>query len=113
MIKKLATLQEEAGKKAEAAATLQRLNYIYPMDDELHRRLGDLWMTTGNTSGAIMEYGAVVAGKSIDPATSHYNLARALRLANRINDAKEQLLLALEAAPGYRPAQRLLLEMNQ
>jgi hypothetical protein len=83
------------------------------MDDELHRRLGDLWMATGNTQGAIIEYRAVIAGKPLDPATSHYNLARALRLANRVADAKEELLLALEAAPGYRPAQRLLLEMNQ
>jgi tetratricopeptide (TPR) repeat protein len=112
-VKKLAVLQEEAGKKAEAAETLQRLNYIYPMDDELHRKLGDLWMATGNTQGAIMEYRAVIAGKPLDPAMSHYNLARALRSANRVADAKEELLLALEAAPGYRPAQRLLLEMNQ
>ena len=79
------------------------------MDPELHQRLGDLWMATGNTNGAIMEYQAVVAGKPLDVAASHFKLAQALRSANRIDDVKEQLLLALEAAPGFKPAQRMLL----
>jgi tetratricopeptide (TPR) repeat protein len=112
LIKKLATLQEEAGKKKEAAASLERLNYIYPFDEELHRRLGGLWLEQGNTKGAVAEYAAVVASKPLDQAASRFNLARALKCDNRTEDAKEQLLLALEAAPGFKPAQRLLLEMS-
>ncbi len=112
LIKKLATLQEEAGKKKEAAASLQRLNYIYPFDEELHRRLGDLWLQQGNTRGAVAEYTAVIASKPLDQAASRFNLARALQSDHRTEDAKEQLLLALEAAPGFKPAQRLLLEMS-
>ena len=112
LIKKLATLQEEAGKKKEAAASLERLNYIYPFDEELHRRLGGLWLDQGNTKGAVAEFSAVIASKPLDQATSHFNLARALKSDNRTEDAKEQLLLALEAAPGYKPAQHLLLEMS-
>ncbi|MEO8125559.1 MAG: tetratricopeptide repeat protein [Bryobacteraceae bacterium] len=112
LIKKLATLQEEAGKKKEAAASLERLNYIYPFDEELHRRLGSLWLEQGNTKGAVAEFAAVIASKPLDQASSHFNLARALKSDNRIDDAKEQLLLALEAAPGYKPAQHLLLEMS-
>jgi tetratricopeptide (TPR) repeat protein len=112
LVKKLATLQEEAGKKKEAAASLERLNYIYPFDEELHRRLGGLWMELGNTKGAVAEYAAVIASKPLDQAASRFNLARALRSDNRTEDAKEQLLLSLEAAPGYKPAQRLLLEMS-
>jgi hypothetical protein len=30
-----------------------------------------------------------------------------------MDDAKDQVLQALEAAPGYRPAQKLLLELNR
>jgi len=112
LIKKLATLQEEAGKKKEAAASLERLNYIYPFDEELHRRLGSLWLEQGNTKGAVAEFAAVIASKPLDQASSRFNLARALKSDNRIDDAKEQLLLALEAAPGYKPAQHLLLEMS-
>jgi len=54
----------------------------------------------------------VIASKPLDQAASRFNLARALRSDNRTEDAKEQLLLSLEAAPGYKPAQRLLLEMS-
>ena len=112
LIKKLATLQEEAGKKKEASASLARLNYIYPFDEELHRRLGSLWLEQGNIKGAVAEFAAVIASKPLDQAASHFNLARALKSDNRTEDAKEQLLLALEAAPGYKPAQHLLLEMS-
>ena len=112
-IKKLATLEEEAGDKQKAAAALDRLNYIYPIDEELHRRLGDLWLAQNNVTGAIREYEALVASKPIDPATSHYDLAKALKLGHRDDDAREQVLLALEAAPGFKPAQQLLLELSK
>jgi tetratricopeptide (TPR) repeat protein len=113
VLKQLAKLQEEAGKKEDAARTLARLNYIYPLDEELHRRLGDLYMDQGQTASAINEYAAVVASKPIDQAASRFNLARALYGAKRTEEAKEQLLLALEAAPGYKPAQKLLLELSR
>jgi len=111
LIKRLATLEEEAGDTKKAAAALDRLNYIYPEDQELHKRLGDLWLAQENLPGAIREYQAVVAAKPLDQAAAHYQLANALRKANRIDEAREQVLLSLEAAPGYKPAQRLLLEV--
>lgn len=112
-LKKLATLSEEAGRKKDAAAALERLNYIYPIDEDLHRRLGDLWLAVDNVPAAIREYRAVLARKPTDPAATHYNLARAYRIANKPEEAKEQLLLSLESAPGYRPAQKLLLELSR
>ena len=63
--------------------------------------------------GAIREYAAAVDSNAQDRATAHYNLARALHAANRKEDAKDQVLLSLEAAPNYRPAQKLLLELSQ
>ncbi len=111
LIKRLATLEEEAGDPKKAAAALDRLNYIYPEDQELHKRLGDLWLAQDNLPGAIREYQAVLATKPLDQAAAHYQLASALRKANRIDEAREQVLLSLEAAPGYKPAQRLLLEV--
>jgi len=111
LIKRLATLEEEAGEPKKAAAALDRLNYIYPEDQELHKRLGDLWLAQDNLPGAIREYQAVLATKPLDQAAAHFQLANALRKANRIDEAREQVLLSLEAAPGYKPAQRLLLEV--
>ena len=113
LIKKLATLLEEAGRRKDAAAALNRLNLIHLHDEELHRRLGDLWVGEGSLAGAIAEYRAVVAMKPLDQASAHFNLARALKLAGKPNEAREELVSALEAAPGYRPAQKLLLELSQ
>jgi tetratricopeptide (TPR) repeat protein len=113
VLKRLATLQEEAGRKADAAATLDRLNYITPTgDEELHRKLGELYLETGGAN-AIREFSAALASKPVDAAAAHFNLARAYRAANRNEEAKDQVVLALEVAPGYRPAQRLLLELSK
>jgi len=112
-IKKLATLEEEAGHKDKAEAALARLNYIFPEDEELHRRLGGLLLARDNVDGAIREYQAVLDLKPVDPAAAHYNLARALNVAKRSEEARDQVILALEAAPGYKPAQQLLLELSK
>jgi len=112
-LQKLAALQEAAGRPTDAAATLDRLNYIYPMDEEVHRKLGDLWMAQGRIEGAIREYRAVVAREPTDPAAAHFALARALQAGGRPVEAKDELLAALEAAPGYRPAQKMLLEISK
>ena len=112
-LKQLATLLEEAGNRKEAAEVLDRLNYIQPVDEELHRRLGDLWLGLGNAAGAIREYRAVLAQAPTDPAASHFSLAKAYRAYNRPGEAKDELLLSLEAAPGFRPAQKMLLELSR
>jgi tetratricopeptide (TPR) repeat protein len=111
LVERLATLEEEAGEPKKAAAALDRLNYIYPEDQELHKRLGDLWLAQNNVPGAIREYRALLALKPLDQAASHYQLAEALRRANSLDQARDEVLLALEAAPGYKPAQKLLLEI--
>lgn len=52
ILKHLAELQEAAGQPVEAIATLQRLNYIYPVkDEELHRKLGICCMHKNSTTG--------------------------------------------------------------
>ncbi|HVO97073.1 MAG TPA: tetratricopeptide repeat protein [Bryobacteraceae bacterium] len=111
-LKHLAQLQAAAGQKAEAAATLERLNLIFPKDEELHKRLGGLYFDLNKAPLAVREYAAVVAMPAIDPAGAHYDLARALKLANRTEEAKEEVLSALEVAPNFKPAQKLLLELN-
>jgi tetratricopeptide (TPR) repeat protein len=111
-LKQLAGLLTEAGNKKEAADVLERLNYIYPMDSEQHQRLGALWLDMGNAAGAIREFRAVAVHNPIDPAEAYYQLARAYNADHRTDQAKDALLSSLEAAPGYRPAQKLLLELS-
>jgi tetratricopeptide (TPR) repeat protein len=112
-LKRLANLEEAAGKASEAAATLERVNYIYPLkDEELHQRLGDLLYAQKQYDGAIKEYKARVASNPVDKAGAEFNLARAYFAAGQKEKAEETVLAALEIAPGYRPAQKLLLQLQ-
>src|SRR6266851_5204401 len=111
-LKQLASLEEELDKPADAAATLDRLNYIYPVDEDLHRHLGDLWFAQNNFPGAIREYNAVIALGPIDKASAQFNVARAYFAAGQKDKAEDHVLASLEVAPDYRPAQKLLLQLK-
>src|SRR5215472_12393408 len=114
MLKRLATLEESQGQTSEAVRTLERLNYIYPVKDEqLHHRLGDLLYSEGHYDGAIREYNALAASNPVDKAGAQFSLAQAYFAAGKKDQAEECVLAALEIAPGYRPAQRLLLQLQQ
>ena len=112
-LKKLAAWEQESGNSKQARTTLATLNYIYPEDEETHRRLGTLLLEAGDADGAIREGKALLALKPADTAESHYELAKALKAAHRVDEAKDQVVMALEAAPGFKPAQQLLLQLSQ
>jgi tetratricopeptide (TPR) repeat protein len=112
-LNQLAAMEEEAGDKKAAAATLEKINYIYLRDEKEHQKLADLDMELGNPTGAIREYGAVLALKPVDPAGTHYKLAKAYQAAHKDADAMDEVLSSLEIAPGFRDAQKLLLELNK
>jgi tetratricopeptide (TPR) repeat protein len=111
-LEKLASLEEDLGHLKDAAATLDRVNFIYPEDEEMHRKLGELWLAQGNDAGAVREFNAVVAMKPLDMASAQYNVARAYFAEGDKAKAEESVLAALEVAPGYKEAQRLLLEIE-
>jgi Flp pilus assembly protein TadD len=113
-LKRLAALESKAGNDAEAAATLERVNYIYPVKDEaLHHRLGDLLYAQKKYDAAIREYAALVASNPGDKAGAEFSLAQAYFAAGQKDKAQDSVLAALETAPGYRPAQKLLLEIQE
>ena len=111
-LKKLASLEEKLGTPDKAAATLDRINDIDPVDEDLHRRLGALWLDQKNYDGAIREDAAVLAMHPLNAASAQFNLARAYFADGQRDKAEEHLLASLEAAPGYRPAQKMLLELE-
>jgi tetratricopeptide (TPR) repeat protein len=111
-LKQLSELLMEQGRKKEAAAVLERLNLIYLEDEEAHSRLGALSLDLGNPQAAVREYQAVLNLKPLDPAAAHLGLAVAYKTENRLSDAREEVISALESAPGYKPAQKLLLELS-
>ena len=114
-LKKLAGLQAEAGQKKEAAATLDRLNLH--LSDAMRRcitELGDAMARSGESaSGAIREYRAVLASKPARSGAGSLTTWRsAYEAAGQTDEAEEEVLAALEAAPGFKPAQKLLLELT-
>lgn len=111
-LKQLATLEIGLGHKREAATVLERLNLIYLEDTDAHQQLGQLLLDLNNPAGAAREFQAVLAGKPIDLAGAHYQLARALQASHQMDQARDEVLSALEAAPGFKPAQKLLLELT-
>lgn len=111
-IKKYADLLKENGRLKEAEAALDRLNFVNPLDQDLHERLGSLYLATNDAALAVREFGALVALHPIDVAGSRYNLAKAYKAQGLEDKAREEALNALEAAPDFRPAQKLLLELS-
>lgn len=111
-LKKLANLQADAGRKKDAVATLEKLNLIYLEDESAHQKEGELCLDLGDPVQATREFRAILAGKPIDAAGAHYQLAKALQMSKHDDEAREEVFAALETAPGYKPAQKLLLELS-
>ncbi len=112
-LEQLAKLQQDAGDKPAAIATLQKINLIDPLfDTDSHRHLGDLLMDNKEFGAARREFGAVLALHPLDKAQANYDLARACHAAGDADCAMNAVLAALEVAPDFRPAQKLLLELT-
>ena len=111
--KKLAELQAELGRRKDAIQTLTEALQVSMFDAEIHDRLGDWEMEEGNTKLAVREYRAVLALNPSDQAAAHYRLASAYWKLADGSSARREILAALEIAPGYRPAQQLLLELTK
>lgn len=96
---------------ASAAKELELSIYINPYDENVHAWLGEAAMENGIWPAAVASYQALVGLNSTDPAGAHYNLARALLGAGRKQEAKREILRALEIAPTFAKAQELLLKL--
>jgi tetratricopeptide (TPR) repeat protein len=107
----LAALQEELGEPRRAAEALERTVYIYPLEIPLHQQLADLYAGISEHELAVRERQAVVGLAPVDMAEALYQLARAQQQAGDPAGAKRSVLGALEIAPGYPAAQRLLLDL--
>ena len=112
-LEQLAKLEQQAADDPGAIATLQQINLIDPVfDTDSHRQLGELLMNARDFGGARREFGAVLALHPLDQAQANYDLARACHAAGDAPCAMNAVLAALEVAPDFKPAQKLLLELT-
>jgi tetratricopeptide (TPR) repeat protein len=97
----------------QAVQVLGSLNLVDPFDNELHSTLGDWLLESGKTGTALKEYEIALAMQPHDMAAAYYRVARANHMLKQTDEARKNVLAALEIAPHYRPAQKLLLETTQ
>ncbi len=100
-------------RKTEAIDVLDSLNMVDPFDVELHSTLGDWLLEEGDYTLALTEYKVALAMEPHDKAAAFYRIANANYFLQQYDDARKNVLSALEIAPHYRPAQKLLLETTR
>lgn len=102
----------DAAKRPEdATEVLQSLNYVDPLNVELHAQLGERLLAAGRAEDSLREFRALLALNALDQAPAHFGAARALRELGDQAASRRHLLDALAIAPHYKPAQALLLKM--
>lgn len=91
-----------------------RLLAINPLSPIPHRGLAEAGTALGNHEMAITAYRKLLVLDPPDPTETHYQLAKLLHArGNSELEARRQVLQALEEAPRFREAQRLLLEVEK
>jgi len=87
------------------------INMIAPLDADWHAEYGELLLGEGHAIDALREFEVAMALRPHDMAAAWYRLATAHAALGDKPAAQSRLLEALDIAPNYRPAQKLLLEL--
>jgi cellulose synthase operon protein C len=112
-LKQLAADLHAAGRRSEAIAALSELRYVTPFDEELHSQLADWLLAEDRPRPALDELRILQALEPLDRVALYFRMARAYHALKVGDEARRHVLYALELAPDYRPAQRLLLEIRR
>jgi tetratricopeptide (TPR) repeat protein len=107
---RLMELAEQAQDWKVVAQNAERYLAVNPLVPSPYRFLAAASEALGETRPAIGAYQKLLRLDPADPADVHFRLARLLH-SNNDPAAKRQVLQALEEAPRFRAAHRLLLEL--
>jgi tetratricopeptide (TPR) repeat protein len=108
---RLASEYQAAGRKNDALAVMESIEYVAPFDYNQHGQYGDWLMEANRPADALMEFQVALALNPQDLALANYRLAHAYLALQRNAEARSAVLRSLEVAPSYRPSQQLLLEL--
>ncbi|MCO6043176.1 tetratricopeptide repeat protein [Aeoliella sp. ICT_H6.2] len=107
----------ELGRTAEdwqlVAANARRMLAVDPLTPIPHRHLAEAAEQQGEPSAAIAAYRALLQFDTVNPVNAHYRLAQLLRDEGHTDQARREVLLALQDAPRFLDAHRLLLELAE
>ncbi len=101
-----------AGRTEEAVPVMESLNWVMPYGTQVHRWLGEHYLDRQQAELALREFNALIGMQVDDLAAAYLGKAQAMRLQGDEPAARREVIYALESAPFYRPAQRLLLELT-
>ncbi len=90
-----------------------KFNSINPLLAEGHLSLAEAAEKSDRPIEALRSLGALCANRPVDPAALDYRMAIALSEVEQYDLAKHHVLRALDEAPRYRDAHRLLLKLSQ
>jgi len=110
-LNRLAIELHALGRKEDAVAVMQSISYVAPFDSNQHGQHGDWLLELDRPADALTEYRVALALNPPDLATAHYRVARAQLALQAPREARAAVLRALEIAPSFAPAQKLLLEL--
>jgi tetratricopeptide (TPR) repeat protein len=110
---RLIELAEAAGDWKAVERNARRLLAVNPLIPAPHRALARAAERLNRPGDAVAAYRTLVLLDETDPADVHYRLAGLLRQAGKPAEARREVLKALEEAPRFREALRLLLELTK
>jgi superkiller protein 3 len=107
-----AAARGEAGDPAAALTALDTARRVAPMRADVHKHIGDIARSLGDTEGAIKAYRNAL---SLDAryAVVRYELARVLIERREWREAEQELLDALDAVPTYAEATLTLASLRR
>ncbi len=106
----LAALAAQAGATDDEDFALALIAEVDPFDAGVHVRLGRRLMAKGQHAAALVEFDAALALGPANRAEARTDRAEALLALGRRDDARREVMAALQDAPTYARAQDLLLE---
>jgi tetratricopeptide (TPR) repeat protein len=109
---RLMQLDEARRDWPAVAENAERYLAVNPLIAQPYRYLARASEALGRPIPAIRSYQRLLLLDPPDPADTHFRLAGQLRGQGNLGGAKRQVLEALEEAPRFRDAQRLLLDLE-
>ncbi len=108
---RLMELEEAAGDWKAAARDARRLLAVNPLTSAPYRQLARASERLGDDTEAVAAYRSLAILDDTDPAEVHHRLAHLLARLGKKDEARREALKALEEAPRFLEAHRLLLEL--
>jgi tetratricopeptide (TPR) repeat protein len=109
--RRLASLAEEFGDERRRRRAYELIVEIDPFDSIPHQALGQLAKARDDYGTAAREFEVSLAIGPIDRVATHVDLAETYLSDERVDDAKREVINALEIAPAYERALELLLQI--